>query len=188
MRTIGVVAAYLKAEAFAPPRPSHTCSTETGYADRMVRKLRPVEFESLSWGHNGGAPGKPPPARPDTSLTSVYLSLARESVRPTRRSLRASDVRSSSKENVREALGLRRETAFLQRPLQSLAPWLVTKIPTRPSSAMDRHFHRRFLYRTPSRPGVQRRGCLGTSGRQRETNLPLGAPAPTTDMAGYTGP
>ena len=29
------------------------------------------------------------------------------------------------------------------------------------ASAMDRHFHRRFLYRTPSSPSVQLRGCLG---------------------------
>jgi hypothetical protein len=44
------------------------------------------------------------------------------------------DVRTSKKENVREALGLRRETAFLRDPQPSLAPWLVPVVPAEPSA------------------------------------------------------
>jgi hypothetical protein len=95
-----------------------------------------VEFESLSWAHNGGAPGKAPrQARHELDVCVLEPGVGE---RPSHSQIFAGisckDVRRSSKENVREALRLRRETAFLQRPLQSLAPWLVTEVPTRPSS------------------------------------------------------
>lgn len=95
-----------------------------------------VEFESLSWAHNGGAPGKAPrQARHELDVCVLEPGAGeRPSHLQVFAGISCKDVRSSSKENVREALGLRRETAFLQMPVQSLAPWLVTEVPAKPSA------------------------------------------------------
>lgn len=95
-----------------------------------------VEFESLSWGRNGGAPGKAP--REARHELDVCVLKPGAGERPTHSQVLAGvsckDVRTSTKENVREALGLRRETAFLQDPQPSLVPWLVPQVPARPSA------------------------------------------------------
>lgn len=95
-----------------------------------------VEFESLSWGRNGGAPGKAP--REARHELDVCVLRPGAGERPTHAQVIAGvsckDVRTSTKENVREALGLRRETAFLRDPQPSLVPWLVPQVPARPSA------------------------------------------------------
>ncbi|WP_122436953.1 hypothetical protein [Pseudomonas viridiflava] len=95
-----------------------------------------VEFESLSWAHNGGTPGKAPrQARHELDVCVLEPGAGeRPSHLQVFAGISCKDVRSSSKENVREALGLRRETAFLQPPMVSLAPWLVAKVPAEPSA------------------------------------------------------
>ena len=95
-----------------------------------------VEFESLSWAHNGGYPGNAPrQARHELDVCVLEPGAGeRPSHLQVFAGISCKDVRSSSKENVREALGLRRETAFLHRPVQSLAPWLVTEVPAKPSA------------------------------------------------------
>ena len=95
-----------------------------------------VEFESLSWDRNGGAPGKAP--REARHELDVCVLEPGAGERPSHSQLvvgiSCKDVRKSTKENVREALGLRRETAFLQGSKPSLAPWLVPLVPAEPSS------------------------------------------------------
>lgn len=95
-----------------------------------------VEFESLSWYRNGGAPGRAPRAARHELDVCVLESGACE--RPAHSQIYAGisckDVRTSTKENVREALGLRRETAFLRDAQPSLAPWLVPLVPAKPSA------------------------------------------------------
>lgn len=95
-----------------------------------------VEFESLSWGRNGGAPGKAPrEARHELDVCVLEPGACEW---PAHSQVIAGfsckDVRTSTKENVREALGLRRETAFLSHPQSSLAPWLVPVVPAEPSA------------------------------------------------------
>ncbi|MBL0730621.1 hypothetical protein [Piscinibacter sp. HJYY11] len=95
-----------------------------------------VEFESLSWDRNGGAPGKAPREARHELDVCVLAPAADE--RPAHSQVIAGisckDVRTSTKENVREALGLRRETAFLRDPQPSLATWLVPVVPAEPSA------------------------------------------------------
>jgi len=95
-----------------------------------------VEFESLSWAVSGGIKGNAPRyarheldvcvlepgAGPYPAHSQIYAGIS------------CKDVRKSSKENVREALGLRRETAFLCEFGQSLAPWLVEDVPAQPAA------------------------------------------------------
>lgn len=95
-----------------------------------------VEFESLSWDRNGGAPGKAP--REARHELDVCILEPGAGERPSHSQVVAGisckDVRKSTKENVREALGLRRETAFLRDPAPSRAPWLVPLVPADPRS------------------------------------------------------
>jgi hypothetical protein len=95
-----------------------------------------VEFESLSWDRNGGATGKAPrEARHELDVCVLEPGAGeRPSHSQVVAGISCKDVRTSTKENVREALGLRRETAFLQGPKPSLAPWLVPLVPAEPSS------------------------------------------------------
>jgi hypothetical protein len=95
-----------------------------------------VEFESLSWKRNGGAPGKAPRhARHELDVCVLEPGAGR---RPAHVQVYAGisckDVRKSAKENVREALGLRRETAFLCGTQHSRAPWLVPQVPAEPAA------------------------------------------------------
>ena len=95
-----------------------------------------VEFESMSWAMNGGAMGKAPRhARHELDVCVLEPGAGQ---RPAHSQVYAGvsckDVRKSSKENVREALGLRRETAFLSRPQKSLVPWLVRHVPAEPAA------------------------------------------------------
>jgi hypothetical protein len=95
-----------------------------------------VEFESLSWDRSGGAAGKAP--RQARHELDVSLLEPGSGERPAHSQVYAGisckDVRTSTKENVREALGLRRETAFLRDPQPSLAPWLVPWVPAEPGA------------------------------------------------------
>lgn len=97
-----------------------------------------IEFAPLSWllkngpGSGGAAPRqarheldvcvlKPDvPPRPDASHVMAWFS--------------CKDVRSFAKESVREALGFRRETAYLDAPAGSLTPWLMPNVPADPPS------------------------------------------------------
>ncbi|WP_371182006.1 hypothetical protein [Xanthomonas sacchari] len=95
-----------------------------------------VEFESLSWDCCGGTPGKAPrKARHELDVCVLEPSSGE---RPAHSQVYAGisckDVRMSSKENVREALGLRRETALLRHKTPSRTPWLVQLVPAAPSS------------------------------------------------------
>jgi hypothetical protein len=91
-----------------------------------------VEFESLSWDRCGGAPGKAP--REARHELDVCVLEPKSGERPAHFQVYAGisckDVRMSSKENVREALGLRR-TALRRLPsVPSHTPWLVQSVPT----------------------------------------------------------
>lgn len=95
-----------------------------------------VEFESLSWDRCGGTPGRAP--REARHELDVCVLAPNSGERPAHYQVYAGisckDVRMSSKENVREALGLRRETALLRHTIPSCAPWLVQIVPAVPSS------------------------------------------------------
>ncbi len=95
-----------------------------------------VEFESMSWDRSGGAPGKAP--REARHELDVCVLAPNAGERPkhseVHTGISCKDVRLSSKENVREALGLRRETALLWDPVPSCTPWLVQEVPATPSS------------------------------------------------------
>lgn len=95
-----------------------------------------VEFESLSWDMNGGTMGKAP--RHACHELDVCVLEPGAGKRPAHSQVYAGvsckDVRKSSKENVREALGLRRETAFLSDLQRSLVPWLIPQVPAEPRS------------------------------------------------------
>ncbi|ELY4797910.1 MULTISPECIES: hypothetical protein [Enterobacteriaceae] len=95
-----------------------------------------VEFESLSWDRCGGAPGKAP--REARHELDVCVLEPKSGERPAHFQVYAGisckDVRLSSKENVREALGLRRETALLRNSVPSHTPWLVQSVPATPCS------------------------------------------------------
>ena len=95
-----------------------------------------VEFESLSWQLNGGAAGRSP--REARHELDVCVLEPNADIRPAHSQVYAGisckDVGTSTKENVREALGLRRETAMLTSPMPSLVPWLIPLTPAEPSS------------------------------------------------------
>lgn len=95
-----------------------------------------VEFESLSWHKDGGHPGKAP--RVARHELDVCILRPNAGLQPTHDDVFAGvsckDVRKATKENVREALGLRRETAYLKHLSVSRAPWLITHVPADPAS------------------------------------------------------
>lgn len=95
-----------------------------------------VEFESLSWAMNGGSMGKAP--RHARHELDVCVLKPGAGQKPAHSQVYAGvsckDVRKSSKENVREALGLRRETALLSRRQKSLVPWLIPWVPAEPGA------------------------------------------------------
>lgn len=95
-----------------------------------------VEFESLSWAMNGGTMGKAP--RHARHELDVCVLEPNAGERPAHWQVYAGisckDVTRSSKENVREALGLRRETAFLSNLQRSLVPWLIPQVPAEPGA------------------------------------------------------
>lgn len=95
-----------------------------------------VEFESLSWTQAGGAAGKAP-RRARHELDVCILKPGADARPPFHQVLAGvscKDVRTATKENVREALGLRRETAYLNRPARSAIPWLIPLVPAHPAS------------------------------------------------------
>lgn len=107
-----------------------------GAGNHMGEVWTSVEFESLSWMCNGGSLGKAPrEARHELDICVLEPNTgARPAHSQVYVGISCKDVRRSSKENVREALGLRRETALLCGPVTSRAPWLVSEVPAEPSS------------------------------------------------------
>lgn len=95
-----------------------------------------VEFESLSWHKNGGHPGKAP--RKARHELDVCILKPNAGQQPSHDDVLAGvsckDVRKATKEYVREALGLRRETAYLCHMSTSCVPWLIDKVPASPAS------------------------------------------------------
>jgi hypothetical protein len=98
-----------------------------------------VEVETLSWSTSpGSTPGLSPPAghheldvcvlRPGApafpSYDDVYAAAS------------CKNTGGVAKDHVREAMGLRRETAYLQQAKDSLAPWLAPSVPADPPSPL----------------------------------------------------
>lgn len=106
--------------------------------DLVAEAWTSVEFESLSWEISGGAPGRA--HRQARHELDVCILEPQAGKQPTHSQVHAGisckDVRSASKENVREALGLRRETAYLSAMQKSLVSWLVPQINAKPASAI----------------------------------------------------
>ncbi|KVC67354.1 hypothetical protein WT10_02775 [Burkholderia stagnalis] len=95
-----------------------------------------VEFESLSWAMNGGTMGQAPRhARHELDVCILEPGAGKQPAHwQVYAGVSCKDVRKSAKENVREALGLRRETAFLSDVQRSLVPWLVPQVPADPGA------------------------------------------------------
>jgi len=95
-----------------------------------------VEFESLSWARNGGSMGQAPRhARHELDVCVLEPGAGRQPAHSqVYAGVSCKDVRKSSKESVREALGLRRETALLSGLQRSLVPWLIPQVPAEPGA------------------------------------------------------
>ncbi|WP_126283697.1 hypothetical protein [Burkholderia stagnalis] len=95
-----------------------------------------VEMKSLSWSLN---PLTPIPLAGMHEL-DVGVFLPNGGAYPPHTHLcvgvSCKNVKTAVKENVREALGLRRESAFLRSPNPSRAPWLVPTVPADPPSPL----------------------------------------------------
>lgn len=95
-----------------------------------------VEFESLSWHVGGGLPGLAP--RKARHELDVCVLAPGTGARPSHDDILAGisckDVLTATKENVREALGLRRETAFFNGPFPNPVPWLTPTVPDVPAN------------------------------------------------------
>jgi len=97
-----------------------------------------VEVTTLSW-DRAGRPAPLPSSGKHEVDVGVFRELPAYPDYPDFHSLHAGfscKHKVPHKENVREALGLRRETALLSRVFRSSAPWMRTKIPAEPPSPL----------------------------------------------------
>jgi hypothetical protein len=96
-----------------------------------------LEVQALSWHMSGGASKLPPAALHELDVAIVFPSSGLYPVHTqVQVAITCKNVRSATKEQVREALGLRRETALLREPAWSSAPWLVASVPADPPSPL----------------------------------------------------
>jgi hypothetical protein len=96
-----------------------------------------VQVKTLSWKLSGSPAIVPPAGRHelDVAIFKGPLTTAQPTFQHLVVGVSCKHVKKSGKENLREALGLRRETAYLACPRTSNVPWLVPRIPADPASA-----------------------------------------------------
>lgn len=95
-----------------------------------------VEVTTLGWEISGNPLPLPLPAKHEIDV-GIFSALGSGSHYPSHLELHAAyscKDRRVSKENVREVLGLRRETAYLDRPRWSKVEWLYGLVPATPAS------------------------------------------------------
>lgn len=94
-----------------------------------------VEVETLSAKNALGASSTFPASYHELDL-AVFKPLKTISYRPSTDELTfaaSCKYTTFKKENLREALGLRRETAYLTKPKPSLADWFIKEVPAKPA-------------------------------------------------------
>lgn len=97
-----------------------------------------VEVTTLSW-HRSGRPEPLPPSGKHEVDVGLFRELSSDPHHPSYEELHAAfscKHTAPTKENVREALGLRRETAYLSPISDSHVPWIVPRVPARPPSPL----------------------------------------------------
>ena len=110
------------------------CGVYDKYEVQRFEAWISVEVMTLSHG-NAPAASISPASYHELDL-AVFYPLKETPHRPTKDELKfaaSCKYTKFKKENLREALGLRRETAFFDSPTTSLAPWFISKVPASPA-------------------------------------------------------
>lgn len=97
-----------------------------------------VEVTTLSWDQSGQPTPLPYSGKHEVDI-GLFRKLSSDPHYPSYEALHAAfscKHRAPTKENVREALGLRRETALLKYASASHVPWIVPRVPARPPSPL----------------------------------------------------